>query len=42
MLFKDIPQKLHTYNAGGIIGFHKYAYHGDLRRFRKLATSTVI
>ena len=42
MLFKEIEKEFHTYNAGGIVGLHKYAYYGDLERFKKLATSTLI
>lgn len=41
MLFKE-TKDLHTYNAGDIIGFHKYAYYGDVRRFKMVATSTLI
>lgn len=42
MLFKEIEKELHTYNAGAIVTLHKYAYYGDLKRFKKIVTSTLI
>lgn len=42
MLFKESVKKFKVYNPGDILGFHKYAYYGDLEKFEKLVNKTLI
>lgn len=42
MLFKESFKKFKVYNAGDIIGLHKYAYYGDLNRFERLITKDLL
>lgn len=34
MLFKESVKKFKVYNPGDILGFHKYAYYGDLENLK--------